>query len=147
TPSLVDIQPPMGELYAFPQATQQMLDDVFFDAEGWLGAEVGLEFARAEGAGFVVGTGVVQPRGFTTYTNVATGDATRAFGSIEYVGTGASGAFKTLTSTVNPADDLFTIVSKLKRAYRTGARWVMNKDVLFQVMAFKDYQGRYVFNP
>jgi HK97 family phage major capsid protein len=30
---LVDIAPPMGELYAMPAATQQMLDDVFFDAE------------------------------------------------------------------------------------------------------------------
>src|SRR5206468_2268481 len=95
----------------------------------------------------VNGTGVVQPRGFTTYTNVATGDATRTFGSIEYTGTGASGAFKTLTSTVNPADDLFTIVGLLKAAYRAGARWVMPKSVLFAVMAFKDYQGRYVFNP
>lgn len=147
TPTLVDIAPPMGELYAFPQATQQMLDDVFFDAEAWLGGEVGTEFARAEGAGFVNGTGVIQPRGFLTYTNVATGDATRAFGSIEYTGTGASGAFKTLTSTVNPADDLFTVVSLMKAAYRTGARWVMNKDTLFAIMAFKDYQGRYVFNP
>lgn len=147
TPSLVDIAPPMGEIYAFPQATQQMLDDVFFDAEQWLGTEVGIEFARAEGAGFINGTGVVQPRGFLTYTNVATGDATRAFGSIEYTGTGASAAFKTLTSTVNPADDLFTVVSLMKAAYRTGARFVMNKDTLFAIMAFKDYQGRYVFNP
>ena len=33
TSGLADIKPPMGELYANPQATQQMLDDVFFDAE------------------------------------------------------------------------------------------------------------------
>jgi HK97 family phage major capsid protein len=147
TPQLVDIQPPMGELYAAPRATQQMLDDVFFNAESWLAGEVGTEFARAEGAAFVSGTGVVQPKGFTSYTTAATADASRAFGTLEHVATGASGAFKTLTSTVNPADDLYLLVSKMKAAYRTGSRWVLNKATLFQIMGFKDYQGRYVFNP
>jgi HK97 family phage major capsid protein len=147
TPQLADIVPPMGELYANPQATQVMLDDTFFNAEKWLADAVATEFARAEGAAFCVGTGVAQPKGFTQYTNVATGDATRTFGQIEYVGTGASGAFKTLTSTVNPADDLYTIIGKLKAAYRAGAVWVMNKSVLFTIAAFKDYQGRYVFTP
>jgi HK97 family phage major capsid protein len=147
TPTLVDVAPPMGELYANPQATQQMLDDVFFNAESWLAGEVGTEFARAEGAGFVNGTGVVQPRGFLTYTNVATGDASRPFGQIEFVGTGVSGAFPTLTSTVNPVDTLYSVVGKIKKAYRPGSQWLMNKGVLFTVMAFKDYQGRYVFSP
>jgi HK97 family phage major capsid protein len=147
TPTLADINPPMGELYAFPQATQVMLDDVFFNAEAWLADSVGTEFARAEGAAFVSGTGVAQPKGFTQYTTVATADATRTFGQLEYVGTGSSGAFRTLSSTVNPADDLFNVVSKLKAAYRAGASWVLNKKSLFAIMAFKDYQGRYVFSP
>ena len=131
TPQLVDVAPPMGEIYANPQATQVMLDDVFFNAEQWLADAVGVN----------------QPKGFLTYPNVATGDPTRAFGSIEFVGTGASGAFKTLTSTVNPVDDLFTVIGKMKAAYRAGSRWVMNKSVLFTIAAFKDYQGRYVFVP
>lgn len=147
TPQLADINPPMGDLYAFPQATQIMLDDAFFNAEQWLADSVGLEFARAEGAAFVAGTGVNQPKGFTAYTTAATADASRSFGTIEHVVTGSNGAFKTLTSTVNPADDLFTVVSKLKKAYRQGSSWVMNKATLFAVMAFKDYQGRYVFSP
>jgi len=147
TPSLVDIAPPMGELYAKPSATQQMLDDAFFNAESWLAGEIATEFSRAEGAAHVSGTGVNQPKGFAAYTTAATADATRAFGTIEHVATGASAAFKTLTSTVNPADDLFTLVSKLKAAYRPGSSWVTNKAVLFTIMAFKDYQGRYVFAP
>jgi HK97 family phage major capsid protein len=124
-----------------------MLDDVFFNAEQWLSDEVALEFARAEGAAFVSGTGVVQPRGFTSYPVAATADSSRAFGTLEYTYTGASGAFKTLTSTVNPVDDLYTVVSRMKKGYRAGAAWVMNKNTLFTVMGFKDYQGRYVFNP
>lgn len=147
SPQMADIAPPMGELYAKPSATQQMLDDVFFNAESWLAGEIATEFSRAEGAAHVSGTGVNQPKGFAAYTTAATADATRTFGVIEHVATGVSGAFKTLTSTVNPADDLFTLVSKLKAAYRPGSSWVTNKAVLFTVMAFKDYQGRYVFAP
>jgi HK97 family phage major capsid protein len=90
---------------------------------------------------------VNQPKGFASYTTAATADATRAFGTVEHVATGASGAFKTLTSTVNPVDDLYNLVSKMKALYRPGSSWVTNKAVLFTIMAFKDYQGRYVFSP
>ena len=147
TSQLVDIAPPMGELYANPQASQQMLDDVFFNAEQWLAEELATEFARAEGAAFINGTGVNQPKGFLTYATAATGDPTRAFGTLEHVGTGVSGGFKALTSTVNPVDDLYTLVSKMKALYRKGSGWVTNKAVLFTIMGFKDYQGRYVFSP
>lgn len=147
TSVLADIKPTMGELYANPQATQQMLDDVFFNAEQWLASEVALEFARAEGAAFILGDGTNKPTGFLAGSTAAMADATRAFGTIEHIATGTSGAFKTLTSTVNPADDLFSVVSKMKAAYRAGSNWVTNKAVLFEIMAFKDYQGRYVFNP
>jgi len=147
TPTLAEITPPMGELYANPQVTQQMLDDVFFNAESWLAEEVGTEFARAEGAAFCVGTGVNQPMGFLSYTNVATGDATRTFGQLEFVGTGASGAFPTVSSTVAPADTLITVVGKMKKAYRDGAAWLMAKSTLFTVAGMKDYQGRYIFVP
>jgi len=147
TSQFKDINPPMGELYCNLQATQVMLDDVFFNADQWLAEEAGTEFARAEGAAFISGNGVNQPTGFLSNPVAATADSTRAFGTLEYVATGASGAFKTLSSTVNPADDLFTLVSKLKAQYRKDACFVMNKATLFQLMGFKDYQGRYVFNP
>lgn len=147
TPVLADIAPPMGELYANPMATQTMLDDAFFNAESWLAENIALEFARAEGAAFISGTGVAQPMGFTSYPAAATADATRAFGTLEYYATGNSGAFDTTSSTVNPTDDLITLVGKLKKGYRQGAAWVMNKNTLFAVMAMKDSVGRYIFNP
>ena len=143
TPSLVDIKPPMGELYANPQATQQMLDDVFFNAESWLAGEVATEFARAEGAAFITGTGTNQPTGFLTPTYVATDDATRTFGQLQYVPTGVAGAF----STTNPVDVFYTLVGKFKKGYRQGAKFLTNKQVLFQVAAMKDPSGRYIFTP
>jgi HK97 family phage major capsid protein len=147
TPQLVDIAPPMGELYANLNASQQMLDDVQFNAEQWLAEQAATEFARAEGAAFIGGNGVNQPRGFLTNPVAATADGSRAFGTLEYVATGTSGAFKTLTGTVNPVDDLFALVSKLKAEYRKDACMVMSKSTLFQVVGMKDYQGRFVFNP
>ena len=143
TPQLKDVVPPMGELYANPQATQQMLDDVFFNAESWLANEVATEFARAEGAAFIAGTGTNMPKGFTSYTTVATADSSRAFGSLQYVPTGVAGSF----AASNPADILFNVVGTLKAGYRQGATWMMNKATLFQIAQFKDSTGRYIFNP
>ena len=95
TPDFAEIAPPMGELYANPAASQAMLDDAMFDVEAWLGAEIGREFARAEGVAFITGNGVNKPRGFLTAPNSAEGDATRAFGTLQFVTSGAAGAFAT----------------------------------------------------
>lgn len=143
SPTLVDINPPMGELYANPQATQQMLDDVFFNAEQWLASEIATEFARAEGAAFCVGTGVNQPKGFLAGATAATADSARAFGTIEHVATGVSGGW----AASNPGDILFTLVSKMKAAYRQGSSFVVPKALLFEIASFKDSGGRYIFNP
>ncbi|NCV78673.1 MAG: phage major capsid protein [Burkholderiaceae bacterium] len=143
TSGLADIKPPMGELYANPQATQQMLDDVFFDAEQWLAEEVAIEFARAEGAAFIVGDGVNKPSGFLAGTTATTDDATRNFGVLQHVVTGVAGGFPA----TNPADVLIALVGKMKAAYRANARFVMSKALLFEVASFKDTSGRYIFNP
>ena len=58
TPELAEIAPPTGDLYANPAASQAMLDDAGFDLESWLASEIAMEFARAEGAAFVGGTGL-----------------------------------------------------------------------------------------
>lgn len=142
TPTLADIKPPMGELYANPQATQQMLDDVFFDAESWLADNLATEFARAEGAAFLVGTGTNQPMGLLSGTMAATDDATRTFGQLQYVPTGVAGDW----AASNKADVLFTLVGKLKAAYRQNAGFLTCKATLFELAAFKDANGRYLFD-
>lgn len=145
TPTLKDITINQYDIYANPQATQQMLDDVFFNAEAWLADEIAEEFARQEGALFIsgAGSGSNQPQGFLTPTYVATDDASRTFGQLQYVPTGVAGGF----AASNPADIFFTLVSKMKARYRQGSVFVMNKATLFTVAAFKDSTGRYIFNP
>jgi HK97 family phage major capsid protein len=143
TPTLADIVIQAYDMYANPQATQQMLDDVFFNAEGWLADELAEEFGRQEGNLFINGTGVTQPTGLLTPTMAATADSVRAFGTVQYVPTGVAGAFPAS----NPADILLTLASSVKARYRQNAKWLMNKDTLFKVAAFKDSTGRYIFNP
>lgn len=141
TPSLAEISPTMGELYANPQATQVMLDDVQFDAEAWLAASVAEEFARAEGAAFISGNGTNKPTGFLNGTPVATADASRAWGVLQYI---ASGAAAALPSSV---DTLISLVQSLKAGYRQGAVWMTNKAVLGALRSYKSTDNQYLWQP
>jgi HK97 family phage major capsid protein len=140
---MAQVTPYMGELYAYPQATQQMLDDVFFNAEQFITDECALEFARAEGAAFVSGNGTKKPKGFLAYTTAATADSSRAFGTLEHVATGVSGGW----AASDPSDILLTLIYKLKAGLRANATWVMNKGLLAAVRSFKDGNDNYIWKP
>jgi HK97 family phage major capsid protein len=143
TPDFAEIAPPMGELYANPAASQAMLDDAFFNVEAWLGGEIGREFARAEGVAFVSGDGVNKPRGFLSAANSAADDTTRAFGTLQFVTSGAAGGF----AASNPQDRLIDLVHALATPYRQGASWVMNSATLARVRKMKDLEGSFVWQP
>lgn len=148
TPALAQVSAVMGEIYANPQATQTSLDDMFFDAEGWLKQEIAEAFAIAEGAAFVTGNGSKKPKGFLDYTQASTADGTRAFGSVQYVASGTSGAFKTASATVSPADDLITTIHAMRKAMRTGASWMLNSLTLATLRKWKAYgTGDYIWQP
>ena len=143
TPTFNEIVPSFGELYANPAATQAMLDDAQFDVEAWLADEIATQFAKAEGTAFVNGDGVDKPKGFLTYTAVATGDATRTFGQLQYVPVGAASDFPT----TNPQDKLLDLVHALRAPYRQGAVWVMNSATLAKIRKFKTSDGAFVWTP
>jgi len=142
TPSFAEIVPPMGELWANPSATQAMLDDARFDVESWLASEIATEFARAEGAAFVNGSGSNRPRGFLQQPVAATADATRAFGTLQYLASGAAGDFG-----ASPADRLIDLVQLLRAPYRQGASWVMNSATLARIRKFKTSDGQFLWAP
>ena len=143
TPVFHEIVPPAGELYANPAASQAMLDDAAFDVEAWLAGEIATEFARAEGQAFVAGNGVGRPRGFLTYTATNETDAVRAFGNLQYLATGAAGAF----AAANPADRLVDLVQSLRSPYRQGATFVMNAATLALIRKFKTADGAFLWQP
>jgi len=143
TPTFNEIVPSFGELYANPAATQAMLDDAAFDVEGWLAGEIATEFAKAEGAAFVNGNGTNKPRGFLQAPTAVTGDATRPFGTLQYVASGAAGAFVA----TNPQDRLLDLVHSLRAPYRQGASWVMNASTLATIRKFKTTDGAFIWQP
>lgn len=143
TSAFAEVAPPIGELYANPQVTQKALDDLFFDVEAELQSQLLEEFALAEGAAFTSGDGTNKPKGFLAYTTAATADSGRAFGTLEHIATGVAGDF----AATNKADIFYSTAAALKRGYRAGAVWQMNKAVMFETMRFKDGQGQYLWQP
>ncbi len=143
TPNFTEIAPPFGELYANPAATQAMLDDAAFDLEGWLAGEIATEFARAEGAAFVSGSGVNRPRGFLSVPTSAAGDGTRPFGTLQFIGTGVSAGFPA----ANPQDKLIDLVQALRPPYRQGASFVMNSATAARIRKFKTADGAFLWQP
>lgn len=143
TPDFAEVAPPFGELYANPAASQAMLDDAAFDVEAWLAEGIAREFARAEGAAFVNGTGTNMPKGFLTYATSIDGDGTRPFGTLQYVPSGAAGAF----AATNPEDRLIDLIHALQTGYRQGASFVMASDVLARIRKMKNADGAFLWQP
>ncbi|PNU04654.1 phage major capsid protein [Novosphingobium guangzhouense] len=142
TPVFAEIAPPSGELYANPAASQAMLDDAAFDIQSWLADEIAMEFARAEGAAFVTGTGTNQPRGFLTGTTSTAADGARPFGTLQHIVSGNAAAFDTA-----PELRLIDLVHSLKAGHRQGASWVMNSKTLAQVRKLKAADGSFLWQP
>ena len=142
TPTFVEIAPPSGELYANPAASQAMLDDAAFDLESWLANEISVEFARAEGAAFINGSGTNQPRGFLGAPTSAVADATRPFGTLQFTATGNATTLGT-----SPELRLIDLVHTLKAGHRQGASWVMNAATLAEVRKLKATDGSFLWQP
>ena len=119
-----------------------MIDDAMFDVESWLAAEIGSEFAKAEGAAFVGGSGVNRPRGFLSYPTSSALDSVRAFGTLQHQSTGVSGAFG-----VDAGSQLIDFVHALRPAYRQGASFVMNSKTLATIRKLKDNDGNFLWRP
>lgn len=145
-PTMAEVKPTMGELWAYPAISQWALDDLVINAESWLQTNVADAFVQAEGAAFVSGDGTNKPTGFLSGpTPVTTADASRAFGTLQYIPSGAAGAFVAATATVSPADVLADMIYTLKAGYRANARWVMNSKTAGVVRKWKDIDGRFLW--
>lgn len=139
TAKLGSFKPMYGELYAFPFATQKMLDDAFFDVEAWLAVRVAEKFAQDIDKAIIDGNGVNKVRGILSHTLVTTSDATRPFGQIQMRKSGASADFD--------GDDLIDLIHDLKPAYRQNARFLMAGATAAKVRKLKDSTGNYIWQP
>ena len=142
TPTLAEIAPTFGTLYAYPKATEESLQDMFFDVESWLAGEVVEAFAAGEENAIVNGNGTNKPTGFLQGpTPVVTADGARAFGTLQFIATGQAATWKATT----PLDTFTQTIYELKKGYRANARWLMNKAIAGEIMLFKDADNNYMW--
>lgn len=129
---------PVYEQYAYPEVTQKMLDDGLINVQDFVIEDTEDEMIRTENLAFVSGNGVEKPRGFLDYASdsVTTADATRSWGVLQHVISGAAGAFTTYGT------ELVDIISKLHPTYRNDAVWSMNRSTEAAIRKLKDADGR-----
>jgi HK97 family phage major capsid protein len=154
TPQLAEVAPTFGTIQSYMFATEESLNDLFVDVQGWIENEAAIQHAKGEGIAVISGNGTKKPTGFLNGSPVAVGDEdspARAFGTLEYLPTGVSDGFGTLDVTSPglsyPSDVLLDAVYSLKAGYRASARWLMNKATLSVLRKFKDSEGNYLWTP
>jgi HK97 family phage major capsid protein len=140
-PSLSSLEFPVMELYANPSATQSILDDSQISIDNWLADEVALEFAEQEGSAFVNGNGSMKPRGFLQYDMVE--EDSWAWGKLGYRATGVAGDWADSSSDPGAeATNIIDLVYALKPAFRSNARFTMNRKTVSAMMKLRDADGR-----
>jgi len=138
TPTLAQVSWFTKELYTMPPVTQTMLDDSWFDVEGWVAKFSGRAFGVKQGAAWITGNGVEKPKGIAAGTMIT--NASYAWGKVGYVPGGHA-------SLMNNVDKLIDLQHALKIDYRTGAYWLTNDTTLGTIRKFKDGDGNYIWRP
>ena len=142
TPDLAEVAPTFGMASAKPQASEESLDDLFFDVESWLVSSAAEAIAAGEGTAFVSGNGTKKPTGFLAGpTPVTTADSSRAFGTLQYIASGQAAALPT------SADVFYDLVYSLRARYRNNAQFVTSKLVLAALRKYKDTSNQYLWQP
>ena len=143
-PALGTVTPAEGEVYANASITQWLLDDSTFNMGAFITDNIIDEFGLQEGDAFVNGDGVKKPKGFLAQPVSTAGDDARPFGTLQYIPTGAAGAF---VAAPNQCDVLVDLVYSVKAAYRKGqgVGWMMNSLTAGHIRKFKDSDGRYIW--
>ncbi len=144
TPSVKKYRIEVNNQRSSPRISPVLLEDAAVDIEAWIGEKIARDFALSENTTFVTGSGVAQPRGFTTYTTAATADSSRAWGQLEHVATGTSGGFG---STSNGIDKLNDLAYKVKSGYRANSVWMMSRATVSQTRQLKTSNGDYIWQP
>ena len=108
----------VGELYAFPQYTQNFLADTWYNFEEGFARDLAISFADKEETAFISGDGTNKPNGILQATLEAKDDTQRTWNALQQVNTESATGI-TLNS-------LYAIKDSLNYAYRSNAKWYMS---------------------
>lgn len=140
TPSLAQVHPISGGVYAVAPISNWLLNDSQYDIAKFVTESVGQQFGVTESADFVTGDGVNKATGFLSYPLAATADATRAFGTVEKLHAGSTTALT--------IDNFIDLRAKLAPRYRKNAAFVMHPDTEAYVRKLKaSTSGDYYWQP
>ena len=121
------------------------MQDFAQNIESFLTQDVSEHLAEQESIAFISGDGTNKPEGFLTRTIVASGDAARDFGDLQYI---PSGSATTIGSSTTIPDNLLAMVFSMRAGYRQeGAAWMANTAVIESLGKLKDGDNRPLFYP
>jgi HK97 family phage major capsid protein len=138
-PAFASMPYAIGELYANPFATQQLLDDAQINVETWLAGEIETEFSFQENVAFISGNGTNKPNGILTYVTGAANAAAHPFGAIP-VNTAVG-------TTAVTTDEVVSLVYGVQSIFLNDARFLMNRSVQGTIRKLKDGMGNYIWQP
>jgi HK97 family phage major capsid protein len=145
TSQLRERTPTHGEIYAYPEATEWSLDDVFFNVAAWLAEEAAQSFAIEEGDAVIRGDGSSKPTGMLNTTPTTAADfASPLRNAAAYMYLASPSAVSPAVYAVDP-DILIDMVYSLNSIYRSGASWAMNSSTAGHIVKLKDSEGRYIW--
>ena len=142
TPAVRQITPTMGEINAYVQVSNELIEDAAFDVGSYILEEAAREFAKAEGTAFHSGDGVAKPTGWSTATFSTAADGVRTAGQVKEI---LTGTIDNLDAT-HPFDDLIDVVYDLAASYRQNAAWMMNSATAGVLRKVRDADGRYIWS-
>lgn len=108
------------------KVSEELLQDAFFDIEGYVANAFGRSFGFAQERAFLTGNGVGKPKGVLLDATI--GKTTAA-------------------PTALVADDLLDVYHALRRGYRNKAKWLVSDSLIKSVRKLKDGQGNYIWQP
>jgi len=122
---------PTHELYARVLISNWDLEDPVVDLESIIRADMAEQFGVSEGTAFVSGTGVGQPEGILTNSDVINGANVVLNGG----------------STFANGDGIIKLATSIKEQYWQNARYVLNRLSLRDIRVLKDTAGNYLWQP
>jgi HK97 family phage major capsid protein len=147
-PTLRNRAPTWGELYAYMQASNWSIEDLFFNVESWLVENAAEGFAVGLATAIYTGNGSGKPTGMFAAAPTSGDDYAspeRAHGVFEYIP--LSSPSSPFTSTGITAKTLIDLVYQLRAPYRNGAKFAMNSVTQGHVRKLTDTTGQFLWQP
>ena len=143
-PNLRQVAPTMGELYTYLFASNEALEDIFFNVEDWFVTTAAESAAKALDAAIWAGDGSSKPTGMINAAPVSTADTAsplRAAAAYQYLPTDSA------SPQALGADDVIDLAYSLNRSYRSNTQFGCNQNTQAALRKLKSSSGDYYWQP